>query len=153
MIKILGDNVALSPVYDPDTTPSGRIIIPDQAKERCDQGIVKYVGPEVKDIKPGDFCIFGNYDGQLFSIEDEGILIVMAESAIRAIVGFEYDYFPPNDVPGLYFKDKEGNYFPASYEAAHTLMARAITDAPWRASWKVKTEKPRPEDYAKERSR
>lgn len=151
MIKILGDKVALSPVFDPDTTPSGRIIIPDSTKERCDQGLVKYVGPEVKDIKPGDFCIFGNYDGQIYNIEDEGLLIVMSEASIKAIVGFEYDYFPSNDVPGLYFRDREGNYFTASYEIAHTLMATAIKEAEWRASWKIKTEKPKPEEYHAER--
>lgn len=102
MLRLPKNKVAVTPIYDPDTTPSGRIIIPDQAKERCDQGIVKYLGPECKWIKQGMYVLFGGYTGQLIHLEGEGKLIIMPEDFVVAEIG-EVDNI---QVPGLYFRQK-----------------------------------------------
>src|SRR4051812_6998418 len=100
MLKQLFDRVAIQPRFDPDTSAGG-IIIPDIAKERCDQGIVKYIGPEVKDIKIGDYVLFGGYDGLTIQIEGEGTLILIHEPFIKAV--FKEVTTPLN---GIYFKTR-----------------------------------------------
>ena len=129
MIAVIGEKVAVKPLYDPDMI--GSIIIPDQAKERCDQGIVKAIGPRVKEkcpeLTPGLHVLFSGYDGTLVELEDEGIFLVMPVEFIRAII------YPPNigDIPGLYFKDKDGEYWSATYEQAQDLIARAVESSEW----------------------
>src|SRR5678810_1211728 len=75
MMKLVKDRVAVTPIFDADTSPGG-IIIPDIAKERCDQGIVKYIGPNVKDIKIGMYVLFSGYTGTLVHIAGEGSVTV-----------------------------------------------------------------------------
>lgn len=101
MISLTEDKVAISPLRDPEKTPGG-IIIPDVARERCDQGIIKYIGPKVKDIKPGDYVLFGGYDGTLIQLEDEGTLIIMRAPFIKCIIEVGVD----PSVSGLYFRAK-----------------------------------------------
>jgi len=129
VIAVLDNKVAVKPLYDPDVI--GHIIIPDQAKERCDQGIVKAIGSRVKEIapelKPGLHVLFSGYDGTLIELEDEGIFLVMPVEFIRAII------LPPNigDIPGLYFKYRDGEYWSATYEQAQDLIARAVESSDW----------------------
>ena len=129
MISVLDNKVAVKPLYDPDVI--GHIIIPDQAKERCDQGIVKAIGARVKEICPelelGMHILFSGYDGSLIELEDEGLFLVMPVEFVRAII------FPPNigDIPGLYFKDKDGETWTATYEQAQELIARAVESSEW----------------------
>ena len=68
MITLLENRIAIQPVFDSDRI--GSIYIPDQAKSRCKQGLVKYVGPDVKDIKPLDYVFFPGYSGTVFSSRD-----------------------------------------------------------------------------------
>ncbi len=132
MIKLQGNKVAATPIFDPDKI--GRIWIPDQAKERCDQGIVKYIGPEVDWCRVGDYILFSGYTGTLIRLEGEGLLIVMPEDFISCII------CPPNfDVHGLYFRGKDGEYFTATYEQAMELIARGIEASEWHQDFKVKT--------------
>ena len=144
-------------MFDPDKTVSGLLVIPEIAKERCDQGIVKYVGPEVKWLKPGDHVLFSGYTGTLVSLEGEGLLIILPENFVSAII-----YSPDFDVPGLYFRDSENNeYFTATYEMAVELLARALErtpefinmtamDRPGRKH-RIHMNKPKPEDYERMR--
>lgn len=100
MIKLVQDKVAIQAIPDADKSPGG-IIIPDIAKERCDQGIIKYIGPKVKHLKVGDYVVFGGYDGTTVSLDGEGTLIIMREVFIRMVLE------PPDTaVKGLYFKTK-----------------------------------------------
>ena len=78
MLQVLRDNVAISPLYDPTETRGG-IIIPDSAKERCDQGIVKYIGTDVKELQIGDYVVFSPFNGTNTHIEGEGNVIIMPE--------------------------------------------------------------------------
>jgi chaperonin GroES len=101
MLKMPTDKVAITPIRDPDKSPGG-IWIPDIAKERVDQGIVKYVGPDVKDIKIGMYVLFSGYTGTLLRLEGEGDLIIMSEQFIVCEIG-EVDNI---QVPGLYYRSR-----------------------------------------------
>lgn len=148
MIKIPRGKVALTPLYDPDTTPSGRIIIPDVAKERCDQGLVKYVGADVDEyIKVGMHVLFSAYSGTLTHIAGEGTLIIMHQDFIIA----ELPDPPQTEIPGLFFKGADGDYFQATYEYAMEFIARGFKDAEWFRKIEVKTSKPSLADYDKMR--
>ena len=126
MILLQNDKVAVEPIRPPETTSSGRIIIPDQAQDRIKQGIVKYVGPDCKHVAVGDYVIFGAYTGTLIKIGDE-LLIIFREEFIEAKI----PELPVTEVPGLYFRGDDGKYFPATYEMAVTIMAEGIQNANW----------------------
>ncbi len=129
MLKVLTTKVVITPIFDPDVTKSGLIIIPDQAKERCDQGIVKYVGPDVTLVKPGDYVIFSGYSGDLTFLEDEGVFIIMHEEFIIAKIADEE--IDDTDIPGLYFKSVDGEYFLCTYEFVIEMLSQAFKDAKW----------------------
>lgn len=101
MIKLTTDKIAVTPIDDPSISKGG-IIIPDMAKERCDQGIVKYIGPDVVDVKIGMYILYSGYTGELVHVEGEGRIIIFPEKfAVCELVE------PANvDVPGLYFKSR-----------------------------------------------
>lgn len=124
MIELVGSQVALRPIFDPDQI--GHIIIPDAAKNKSNQGIVKYVGPKVRDLKPGDHCLYSGYSGGFVSLEDEGLLCIMAERYVVAIM-----HPPHTEVPGLYFQDSEGTYFQATYEMAIEIIGQAVQNSDW----------------------
>lgn len=102
-IRLLSKRIAIHPLADPETTPSGRIIIPAIAKERVDQGVVKYVADDVEEVKVGDYVIFSGYSGQNVFIGSDGSdesesLIIMHEDAVIAIINV------PDEVTNLYLK-------------------------------------------------
>lgn len=163
MLTLLRNEVAVSPRYDPDVSPGG-IIIPSQAKERCDQGVVKYLGPKTEFLLPGDHVLFSGYDGTLARVDGEEVLIILPETKIVCILNP-----PSHDIHGLYFKSRlEENeindqideiisitgctrqeavqlfskgyqrevYFKATYEMAIQLMAEAITKSSWNSKYR-----------------
>lgn len=81
-IAIYGDKVGIEPIFDPDKSKGG-IIIPDIAKGRSAQGIVKAIGHEVENVKIGDYVLFSGYDGDLYQVDDQ-LMIVMPESQVQA---------------------------------------------------------------------
>jgi co-chaperonin GroES (HSP10) len=83
MIELLDDKIAVIPLEDPDKI--GSIWIPDQAKQRADQGIVKYKGPNVSEIFVGAHVFYGGYVGTKVSVEGEGVLVIMSESDVQLI--------------------------------------------------------------------
>lgn len=128
VITLPSRKVAIEPIYDPDKI--GSIWIPDQAKMRCDQGIVKYVGAKVKEVEIGDYVIFSGYSGTNVEIEGEGRLIIMLEKFIVCKL-----YPPGTIVPGLYFKYKENGkyvYEEATHEEAFHQISLAFQESPFR---------------------
>lgn len=140
MLHLQGNKIACVPIFDPDKI--GHIYVPDMAKERADQGIVKYIGPKVEWIKPGDYILFSGYTGTLVKLEDEGLLILLPEDFVTARI----DDVPVTDVPGLFFKGKDG-YFTATYEMAMELIAKGIGEADWHKKFNVKKSIPSVSDY------
>lgn len=97
MFKLVRNQVGIEPIFDPDKS-SGGLYIPDTAKTRCKQGIVKALGPDVKDIKIGDYCLFSGYDGTIVAFEnDEGLnelILIIPEDAVdcRVVIDFDLDF-------------------------------------------------------------
>lgn len=87
-IKPLADWVVVKPVEKEKKTTSG-IIIPDNNKEKPQDGIVICVGPGKKDqpmtVKDGDHILFSKYGVSEFKYGDETFFI-MKESDIYAII-------------------------------------------------------------------
>ncbi len=124
MIKLTGDKVAVQPLYDRGMTPTG-LYIPDEAIERCDQGIVVAIGPAVKDVMIGDHVVFTGYDGSLIALDGEGPYIILEEFACQAALGA-----PTTVIPGLYFKDSNGQTLTVTYEAAMQIIAKQLAKLP-----------------------
>ena len=87
---IAGTNnrIIVLPVEAETTTASG-IIIPDNAKEKPQQGKVVSVGDDVKDetpiVKEGDLVLYGKYSGTELKWQGKDYLI-MKENEILAII-------------------------------------------------------------------
>lgn len=129
--RVTGSKLAIIPIQDSDKV--GHIYIPESSKQRTDQGIVKYIGPECRDFKPGQYVIFSGHSGTIVYIQDPErpgqteTLILMDEKFIHGeIIDFE-----DTVVEGLYFKSRDG-YFAATYEVAMEFIADAIRSASWR---------------------
>lgn len=89
----LGDRVLVKRVQEEEKTKGG-IIIPDNAKEKPQEGEVVAVGPGARDedgefIKPelniGDRILFGKWSGTEVKINGEDLLI-MKESDIMGVI-------------------------------------------------------------------
>src|SRR5437879_1129543 len=119
MITLVGNKVACAPIREPESL--GRIYIPDTARSRVKQGVVKYLGSKCKHLKIGDHVLFGAYTGTLILLEDEGSLIIIPEQYAECIIHDE-----TLTVPGLYFKDKDDEYFPVTYETAIGICANSL---------------------------
>ena len=92
-IRPLHDRIVVQRLEQETKTASG-IVIPDQAAEKPDQGVLKAVGNgkigddgKVRplDVKVGDKVIFGKYSGQTVKVGDDELL-VMREDDVMAIV-------------------------------------------------------------------
>ena len=87
-IKPLADRVLAEPMQAETKTASG-IIIPDNAKEKPQKGIVVAVGNGTKDepmtVKKNDTVLYGKYAGTELKLDGKDYLI-MRESDILAIV-------------------------------------------------------------------
>lgn len=135
MLEPQPGKIAVIPLFDPDMTASGLLYVPEQAKERSDQGIVKYIGKDCKLVKPGDLVLFSGYSGTNIRVDNE-ILIVLDEDSIAAVL--EGEGLDTTEIEGLFFRGKDGTFFKANYEFAMELIARAINDAEWRRGLKSK---------------
>lgn len=87
-MKLLDDRVLIEPKAAEEKTASG-IIIPDSAKEKPQQGIVKAAGPGTKDVemqvKVGDTVLYGKYAGT--ELAHEGVdYLIMRQSDILAVI-------------------------------------------------------------------
>lgn len=119
MLSLPKNKVFVIAISDPEKI--GSIYVPDTAKERSDQGIVKYVGPDCKFVKPGDYVVFSGWTGTSIHIEN-GIGIILPEDQIECTV-----HPPATTLDGLYHLDKDGQPFLATYESA----AQIIRDKYW----------------------
>ncbi|MBL4643960.1 MAG: co-chaperone GroES [Flavobacteriaceae bacterium] len=87
-IKPLADRVLVEPAAAETKTASG-LIIPDNAKEKPQKGIVVAIGTGTKDepltVKVGDTVLYGKYAGTELKLEGSDYLM-MRESDILAII-------------------------------------------------------------------
>jgi len=92
-IKPLADRVLIEPI-EAETKTQGGIFIPDNAKEKPMQGIVKAVGAGRRsdkgeiiapELKAGDKVLYGKYSGTEVTVDGINYLIVK-ESDVLAIL-------------------------------------------------------------------
>ncbi len=92
-IKPLSNRVVVKRLEE-KTQTSGGIIIPDNVKEKPDQGIVEAVGPgkplengsvQAMSLNEGDRVIFGKYAGTEVTLDDE-TYVIMAETDVLGVV-------------------------------------------------------------------
>ena len=92
-VNPLHDRVVLKRA-EADTTTASGIIIPDNASEKPDQGIVLAVGPGRRTengdlvsltVKINDKVLFGKYAGQAIKIDGEE-MVVLREEEIYGII-------------------------------------------------------------------
>lgn len=114
MLSLQKNKVFVIAIGDPERI--GSLYVPDTAKERSDQGIVRYVGPDCKFVKPGDYVVFSGWTGTSIHIEN-GIGIILPEDQLECIV-----HPPATTIAGLYHVDSNGQPFPATYESATQLL-------------------------------
>ena len=88
-IKPLADRVLVEPKAAETKTASG-LIIPDNAKEKPQEGTILAVGSGTKDepmeLKVGDQVLYGKYAGTEINAEGKSYLI-MRQSDILAVIG------------------------------------------------------------------
>ncbi|MBX7490027.1 co-chaperone GroES [Helicobacter turcicus] len=82
--KPLGERVLVERLEENTTTASG-IIIPDNAKEKPLEGIVKAVGSEVKEVNVNDKIVFGKYSGTEVKLDGKEYLILKLEDVLGVI--------------------------------------------------------------------
>lgn len=153
MLILKKHNIAVVPVGDPDKSEGG-LWIPEIAKKRANQGVVKYVGSAVKDISVGDYVLFSGYTGTTVRLSGgEGIVIILHEDFVNAKIGLSENII----VPGLFFRSfhpkpsylnpnlGEYEYFNATYESAVPLIAAALED--FGNKMKVTAPKPTLDEY------
>lgn len=154
MLKIPRNRVACIPIFDSSDTGirgtekgSSTITLLESSRERVDQGIVKYVGAGVTREKNGfgigDMVIFSGYSGELVSIEGEGLFIILPARFVVAQI-----ITKPTVVSGLFFEARdtfnEDHYFPATYEKAMELIAKALEET---STIEIAKDRPTLEDY------
>ena len=101
-LKPVADRVIVKYFETEDKTASG-IVLPDSSKEKTQQaeviaaatyprvighemvGRVDEVGPNVKDLKPGDRVIYGKYTGTEIKYEGEKYLVINADDIIAIV--------------------------------------------------------------------
>ena len=83
-LKPLGDHVLVEPDEEKEIKPGG-IIIPDAAKEKPTEGIIRAVGPGKRDedgkriameVKEGDRVLITKYGGTEIKLEDKDYKIL-----------------------------------------------------------------------------
>lgn len=153
MLRLPPKKVAVTPLFD--TLKYGSLHIPETARERCDQGIVKYLGSGCKWVELGDHVTFSGYTGTLLSLEGEGLLILLPEEFVVGVIEYDNVEIAKVEIPGLYFQGTEGDYFPATYEMATNLLAKGLEDSKvWskltgdkHRKWKMHDQRPKVSDY------
>ncbi|MGH2682635.1 MAG: co-chaperone GroES [Actinomycetota bacterium] len=91
-LEPLEDRVVVKPEEEEETTVSG-IVIPDTAKEKPQQGLIKAAGPGrfedgkrvPMDVKVGDKILYSKYGGTEVKVEGEEYLVLSSRD-ILAIV-------------------------------------------------------------------
>ncbi len=94
-IRPLGDRVLVEPVESEETFAGGAFVLPETAKEKPQQGLVRAAGPGryddegekrvPMDVQEGDLVLFAKYAGT--EVKLDGIkMLIMKESDILGIV-------------------------------------------------------------------
>ncbi len=93
-LRPLQDRVIVRRTTETDAKTSGGLFIPDNAREKPQEGEVVAVGKgKVRDdgsriepdVKPGDFVLFGKYAGSEVKLDGEELLIIREEEILGVV--------------------------------------------------------------------
>lgn len=84
MIEALQDNLIIEPTKESDTTPGG-IVLPDRAQKAPKFGTVRFVGPGVMALEPGDVIMLPSWDDDKLEVDGKEY-IVLAEKNVTVRV-------------------------------------------------------------------
>jgi chaperonin GroES len=95
-IRPLADRIVVEPlVKEEETFAGGKLVLPDTAKEKPQQGQVVAVGPGRLDedgkripmeVKVGDTVVYAKYSGTTFKTGDGSEVLFMKEGDVLAIL-------------------------------------------------------------------
>ena len=118
MLLMLRDRVAIRTISDPDKI--GHIWVPDTAKRKSDQGVIIYIGDDVKELKVGDHVLFPAYSGTQVAVAEEGHYLIMPEEEIVAVLGEGERVFTQKEVE---------SYLDRAWQQAVTEDVKTYIDA------------------------
>jgi chaperonin GroES len=95
-IRPLGDHVIVEPIEEEDMTfAGGKLILPDTAKEKPQQGKVLAVGPAIEtededgnviSMQEGDLVIYAKYGGTTFKTREGLKLLILKEDDVLGVI-------------------------------------------------------------------
>jgi chaperonin GroES len=95
-IRPLNDRVVVEPIEEDEMTfAGGRLVLPDTAKEKPQQGKVLAVGPQVETededgnvvgVQAGDLVIFAKYAGTNFKTREGKEMLILREDDILGVI-------------------------------------------------------------------
>jgi len=92
-IRPLNDRVVVKPIEEDELTfAGGKLVLPDSAKEKPQQGEVLAVGPEVNEedetpnLSVGEVVIYAKYSGTTFKTRDGQELLILRADDILGVV-------------------------------------------------------------------
>jgi chaperonin GroES len=82
-IKPIGDRVLIEPAKQKETTESGKIFLPQSARDDAAhfEGVVAAVGSKVEDLKAGDIVLFektGTQVGDYWLVTPKEVIAIIA---------------------------------------------------------------------------
>lgn len=80
-MKLLGSKILVVQEMSAKMTPGG-IALPDQSVTSLPKGVVKYVGPGVCVVEPGDRVLFDSIGGTLVEISGNPYVLLDEEDAL-----------------------------------------------------------------------
>jgi len=94
-IRPLGDRVIVEPLEEDELTfAGGKLVLPDTAKEKPQQGKVIATGPKVEaekdgkvvSVRVGDLVIYAKYAGTTFKTREGKEMLILREEDILGVI-------------------------------------------------------------------
>ncbi len=133
MLSLKTNKVGIMFIQDPLVSKGG-IILSESSRQRSDQGIVKYVGPDCRFVKPADYVVFNAFAGTTVRMnagfDEEGkqfaedIIIIPEDELLLKV------HPPATPIAGLFHVDGTGDYFPATYESTMRMVQEQFYELP-----------------------
>ena len=85
-IEPIGEMVLIAMENAPEKTDSG-LLLPEEAREKMNVGLVEAVGPEAKSISVGDRVIYRQYSGTKIEWMGMDYLLIQEEDIQARVMG------------------------------------------------------------------
>ena len=85
-IEPIGEMVLIAMENAPEKTDSG-LLLPEEAREKMNVGLVEAVGPEAKSVSVGDRVIYRQYSGTKMEWMGQDYLLIQEEDIQAKVMG------------------------------------------------------------------